>query len=345
MIYKSKQKMSFWEHAMKINWIRKRFTIMIVPDANRDVVRFRVHSVFFYVVPALIALLAVLTVALYLMQLEKNGANSRLKEMIAGQSKMFDETVSEKDAQIERLQNELVELAEQAKQVEGKMDELKKLESELKSLAGEGGASVTSRAEPRAPTLQQGGVGGTSLPPTDADIGQLIDETKSRYDNIDEQMDELLGSLPETKQKLLAMQAKLRATPTIWPVDSRNITSDFGLRTDPFTKKPSFHDGIDIGANTGDPVYAAADGVVREAGWDGASGNHIVISHATGLRTHYMHLSRILVKKGQSVQKGEKIGLVGSTGRSTGPHLHYGVEQNGKLINPLPYLQASQGGK
>jgi len=332
---------------MKIEWIRKRFTIMIVPDANRDVVRFRVHSVFFYVVPALIALLAVLTVAFYLMQLEKSGANNRLKEMLAGQSKMFNETVSAKDAQIERLQNELIELAEQAKQVEGKMDELRKLESELKSLAGEGNTPVTSQADrtPQTLTSQQNGVGGISRPATDADIGQLIDETKSRYINIDEQMDELLGSLPETKQKLLALQAKLRATPTIWPVDSRNITSGFGLRTDPFTKKPSFHDGIDIGANTGDPVYAAADGIVREAGWDGASGNHIVISHATGLRTHYMHLSRILVEKGQSVQKGEKIGLVGSTGRSTGPHLHYGVEKNGKPVNPLPYLKASQGGK
>lgn len=149
----------------------------------------------------------------------------------------------------------------------------------------------------------------------------------------------LQQSITDTKHKALAIKEQLRVTPNIWPVDSHRITSSFGLRQDPFTRRPSFHSGYDISAPANSEVSVTADGIVRITGSDSERGNHIVVDHSNGLQTMYMHLNKILVQKNDSVQKGQLIGLVGSTGRSTGYHLHYEVLQNGVSVDPLPYLK------
>jgi murein DD-endopeptidase MepM/ murein hydrolase activator NlpD len=117
---------------------------------------------------------------------------------------------------------------------------------------------------------------------------------------------------------------------------SGKISSRFGYRVDPITKKrSSFHKGMDIAAKTGTPVYAAEKGVIEKAGYfRNGYGNLIVVKHEDNLATYYAHLSEILVKRGQSINKGTFIGRVGSTGRSTGPHLHFEVRKGGKAMNP-----------
>lgn len=116
---------------------------------------------------------------------------------------------------------------------------------------------------------------------------------------------------------------------------SGRISSRFGYRVDPITKRRgSFHKGIDIAAKTGTPVYAAEKGIVEKTGYFNGYGNLIVIKHGNDLATYYAHLSEILVKRGQSINKGTFIGRVGSTGRSTGPHLHFEVRKGGKAMNP-----------
>ena len=116
------------------------------------------------------------------------------------------------------------------------------------------------------------------------------------------------------------------------------INSDFGYRKDPFRKRVGFHSGIDIDANYGDPVVATADGVVSKAGWQNSYGKTVVIKHQEGFETIYGHLSKITVKEGQKVKVGDVIGKAGSTGRSTGPHLHYEVVRQGKKVNPNIFL-------
>ncbi len=115
-------------------------------------------------------------------------------------------------------------------------------------------------------------------------------------------------------------------------------TSGYGWRTDPISGKKAFHDGIDIAADYGSSVYAYAGGTVIESGWHDIRGNYIVISHGNGLTTRYLHLSKRLVSVGDTVSVGDKIGQVGSTGYSTGNHLHFGVHLNGKTQNPYDYL-------
>jgi murein DD-endopeptidase MepM/ murein hydrolase activator NlpD len=132
-------------------------------------------------------------------------------------------------------------------------------------------------------------------------------------------------------------QALASATPSIWPVVGW-LSSPFGTRRDPFTGGADFHPGLDISADYGVPVHAPADGVVASAGPNGNYGNLIVIEHGYGITTRYGHLSRFAASAGDRVHRGEVIGYVGSTGRSTSSHLHYEILLNGQLTNPLKLL-------
>jgi murein DD-endopeptidase MepM/ murein hydrolase activator NlpD len=127
------------------------------------------------------------------------------------------------------------------------------------------------------------------------------------------------------------------ATPSIWPVAGW-LTSSFGNRRDPFTGGQDFHPGLDISASYGDAVQAPATGIVISAGNAGNYGNLVVIDHGYGIITKYGHMSRFNVMNGQQVNRGDIIGYVGSTGRSTSPHLHYEVWVNEKLTNPMRLL-------
>ncbi len=129
------------------------------------------------------------------------------------------------------------------------------------------------------------------------------------------------------------------ATPSIWPVAGW-LTSAFGNRRDPFTGGSDFHPGLDISASHGEAVLTPASGTVSMAGWNGSYGNMVVVEHGYGIVTKFGHLSRFGVMNGQQVNRGDVIGFVGSTGRSTSSHLHYEIWVNGKLTNPMRLLAA-----
>jgi murein DD-endopeptidase MepM/ murein hydrolase activator NlpD len=157
----------------------------------------------------------------------------------------------------------------------------------------------------------------------------------------------LSGAEPKFKELFLSwkkveqLERALVSVPSLQPVKRYNYTSSFGVRYDPFTGNAAMHAGIDMAGPIGEPIYASADGVVHTAGWSGAYGNMIDIGHGRGIATRYGHLSQVLVDAGDTVKKGQLIARMGSTGRSTGSHLHYEVRIDGHAVNPLPYLQAS----
>ena len=127
------------------------------------------------------------------------------------------------------------------------------------------------------------------------------------------------------------------ATPSIWPVLGW-LSSGYGHRPDPFTGMRNFHPGLDISADHGDPVFATAEGLVTSAAFNGNYGNLVVLEHGYAIQTKYGHLSRFTVAAGDQVSRGDVIGYVGSTGRSTSSHLHYEVWVNGRLTNPMRLL-------
>ncbi|QAY80490.1 M23 family metallopeptidase [Sphingosinicella sp. BN140058] len=121
------------------------------------------------------------------------------------------------------------------------------------------------------------------------------------------------------------------------------MTSGFGARQDPINGRRANHAGVDIAAVTGTPVYATADGYVGRSRWAGGYGNLVEINHGNGYQTRFGHLSRRIVGEGQYVRRGALLGLIGSTGRSTGPHLHYEVRYNGAALDPTPFIRAFKG--
>jgi murein DD-endopeptidase MepM/ murein hydrolase activator NlpD len=152
-----------------------------------------------------------------------------------------------------------------------------------------------------------------------------------RAEGLDRSLSELEGLFQQRR-------LELAATPDRAPVQGR-LSHGFGWRKDPFSGEREFHKGLDIVTATGTQVQAPADGVVTRAGRFGDLGKTLDIAHGYGFVTRYAHLSQILVSPGRSVRRGEAIGLVGSTGRSTGPHLHYEVFRDGRQVNPAKYLR------
>ncbi len=139
-----------------------------------------------------------------------------------------------------------------------------------------------------------------------------------------------------------ALQGVMRKIPLSAPLNNFNITSSFGKRRDPINKRWAAHYGLDLGGPFKSSVYSPAPGVVSYAGWKGKYGKLVEISHGAGLKTRYGHLNKILVKKGQKINFRQRIGFLGSTGRSTGAHLHYEVVFRGKAKNPMKFIKAGR---
>jgi murein DD-endopeptidase MepM/ murein hydrolase activator NlpD len=157
-------------------------------------------------------------------------------------------------------------------------------------------------------------------------------------DDVDPRFLQLFASWRQLEQ----LEQGIASIPSAMPVRDARWTSGFGTRSDPFRGRAAMHAGIDMAGPVGTPIYATADGVVGHAGTRGAYGNLVELEHGAGIATRYGHLSRIMVEPGSRVRRGDIIGLMGSTGRSTGSHLHYEIRLDGRAINPLPFLQTGQ---
>jgi murein DD-endopeptidase MepM/ murein hydrolase activator NlpD len=199
-----------------------------------------------------------------------------------------------------------------------------RLESEAAQLSKRIG--VLKKDKPAPHDKPAAGSGGPMLPPV-ADLDAL-DEHLAR---IEQQIAEVSDATAERNLDVMRQ-------PTRWPIAGAEMVSNFGNRSDPFTRQKAFHSGIDFAAQAGTPIHAAAGGTVTFAGFRSDFGWMVEIEHGNGLSTRYAHASRLLVKAGAVVAPGEQIATVGSTGRSTGPHLHYEVLRHGGHLDPRAYL-------
>jgi len=200
-------------------------------------------------------------------------------------------------------------------------------------------AIPTSTGAAGAQAVPSGQGGGGPLPTFDdvSQIEPLFDRLGNRAIDLAagagtraESLEVLLGQLDDKRQRLVSM-------PSVWPAKGW-LTSRFGPRVSPFTGRRQRHNGLDIAASEGTPIYAPARGRVTFAGRKGPLGNALVLDHGFGVKTVYGHNKQIVVKTGETVERGTKIAEIGSSGRSTGPHLHYVVEVNGKARDPLDYI-------
>jgi murein DD-endopeptidase MepM/ murein hydrolase activator NlpD len=230
-------------------------------------------------------------------------------------------------SKLRRENKELQTANEQfGKSVESLRNQLSTVEDRTRKLAIIAGITTLDESS-------QGGSGGVRN--TDADLNS--NPYRDDVDKMSFRSHNLTKDLSALEQKFTAQARLLSSTPSIAPV--RGILTDgFGGRSDPFTGEAGQHNAIDISSAVGAPVRSPADGIVVKAEWANGYGNVIYVSHGYGYSTRYGHLSSFAVRAGQRVKRGDVIGLVGSTGRSTGPHLHYEVRVNNNPVNPLEYI-------
>ena len=201
---------------------------------------------------------------------------------------------------------------------------------------------VVLQADPVSDAVRKAGYGGTNRYEQLRDMANadLVINTTQKLDMLNRQLYIQSKSFDEVVDLCKNHDEMLKCIPAIQPVSNKDLkktAAGYGVRIDPIYKTTKFHAGMDFSASPGTPVYATGDGVVVKAGWETGYGNTIEVNHGFGYLTRYAHLSAYKVRPGQKVVRGEVIGAVGSTGKSTGPHLHYEVHVKGKVQNPVNY--------
>ncbi len=201
---------------------------------------------------------------------------------------------------------------------------------------------VMLNSEPVSKSARNSGYGGTNRYDElmDMDNSELVVETTQKMDMLAKQMYLQIKSFDELVKLSSEQEERLRHLPAIQPISNRDLkrtASGYGRRIDPVYKVPKFHHGMDFSCDIRTPIYATADGKVVSAKWESGYGWTIELDHGYGYRTRYAHLHSFTVKKGQQVVRGEQIALSGNSGKSTGPHLHYEVIENGRKVNPINY--------
>jgi murein DD-endopeptidase MepM/ murein hydrolase activator NlpD len=202
---------------------------------------------------------------------------------------------------------------------------------------------VLANLDPIDPQVQEAGIGGPTLAPRPAMPGD--GSTVRRAEDIRVDLNALIrranlmaSSFEEAKDSLASHAQRLAATPSIMPTQGWLTSAFSSMREHPILHIARPHEGIDVTAPMGSPIEAPAAGVVTDAGWESGYGNTVTIDHGYGVVTKFAHASKLLVKTGQRVQRGQRIALVGNTGLATGPHLHYEVHVNGRPVDPLRYV-------
>ncbi len=233
-------------------------------------------------------------------------------------------------------------LRERIRVLDGDLDRLQRRVAEISAL--ESRARLLAGLSPIDPEVRQMGVGGPEFATHDG-LAQANPEAAKEVNKVARSGEELLRqaqyqrySFLEIVESLQKQRESWAKVPSIAPVSSGKLSSCFGERLDPFTEQHSFHRGVDLSAERGTAIFATADGLVEFAGRDGGYGLTVCIDHGNGLETRYAHVLDVMVRRGQRVRRGDEIARVGSSGRSTGSHVHYEVRLNGKAVNPQAYI-------
>jgi murein DD-endopeptidase MepM/ murein hydrolase activator NlpD len=293
----------------------KNLTILFVPDDNTGVFSFKINKLLFIFLCFL--WLGATAFAGYILYRHVNyRATFEYNKFLTKKHKEFAKEILE-----------LRETVKRTAEVENQLRDLLKLKSKnaIIKYTGFGGPSYIDTQ-----LLEK------EIQKNDDVISRKAFEAAVKYIDYQAQTNE--KSFQEIIKYITDQRAKLTAVPSGWPVKGW-ITCGFGSRIDPFTGALSFHQGVDIANDTGSPIKATADGVVQYADFErGGYGNLITINHGNGYLTRYGHLQKFIVSPGQHVKKNQIIGFLGSTGKSTSPHVHYEVILNGVAVNPVKYL-------
>jgi murein DD-endopeptidase MepM/ murein hydrolase activator NlpD len=326
---------------------KPKWSFVVLRGADKTVKQFHVSKRSVFAAPTAVVL--AISGCIAGIQIKSTYELNQLEEQMSQQDALFAQTVTDKDKAIVSLQQEILGLSEQANDMKEKIDDLQQLELKLKQFIENYGSKLESSSYLTPKNKSKSNVKTLSDTPAMQSISfndseqskqfaLLAQETGLHLTELQRMVETMEDSLALTLQLAKATRVSVDAYPSGWPTRSKMLTSGFGYRRDPFTGRTAFHAGLDITGKLGDPIFSAADGTVSDTGFNNSLGNYIVIDHLGGLQSAYMHLKEIEAKEGDIVVRGEKIGLLGSSGRSTGPHLHFQIIQKNEPVNPLPFL-------
>lgn len=249
--------------------------------------------------------------------------------------------VKKKAFELNRLRQETQNQRSQIQFFSARIEDLEKQLSKLKDFDKK--IRIIANLEKGQEAAPSMGMGGPS--PSDIreklkkekDEGGLVQQMRTDVERLQSEAMSREESLSELEKLLQVKKEMLAHTPSIWPVMGW-VTSGFGFRTNPFTGLTQMHEGLDVSNRVGTSIIAPAHGIVSDVGNDIAHGKVVLIFHGFGMTTRFSHLSKVLVKTGQRVKRGEKIAEIGMTGKTTGPHLHYEIRLSGIPLNPMRYI-------
>jgi murein DD-endopeptidase MepM/ murein hydrolase activator NlpD len=293
---------------------------MILPDETTRVRKYRLPRM---VVRGALIVLALLVVGLGYLVTDYVGVKKMVTEL---------ETLR---LEARQQRQQLVTFAKSIDDLQGEMGRLRQFDMKLRVMADLDGVVYPEQVM---------GIGGDNpepFNPLEAELSfqdqTMINSMSNGLDRLQTEVSIQERSFQELVEYLEDQKSLLSSTPSIWPVKGW-LTSIFGYRTSPFTGRRELHKGLDIATRSNTPIIAPADGLVVFAGREGGFGNMIIVDHGYGITTRYGHCSSLEAKLGDKVKRGDIIARVGSTGRSTGPHLHYEVAVNGVAVNPNRYI-------
>jgi murein DD-endopeptidase MepM/ murein hydrolase activator NlpD len=294
---------------------KRNYTLMIVPHRGNKVYRFQMPIRLVKVCAATVGvLMAAAAIGLFHYQYTINQAQAELDEL-------------QKLRSVNMAQaGQLNQLAKNTAILQEEMSKLNQLDSEVRRLLNKEEATGTSRSGVVRPSAAHAGEGGPVVRPQPEELNALVTDLQVSAKVRGE-------SLAKLRESLVERNARLAATPSIWPSEGV-ITSRFGWRWG----GSDWHPGIDVAADSGTPIVATAAGVVVASGWNGGYGRQVIVDHGYGITTSYAHNSENAVSVGQKVKKGQLVAYMGSSGFSTGPHVHYEVKVNGTAVNPAGFM-------
>ncbi|WP_256759004.1 M23 family metallopeptidase [Cohnella sp. WQ 127256] len=317
---------------------KDKWSLLLIRDADRRVKQYRVSRRMVVCLP-LTAAIAVAGGFAYL-ELKSTNRIHDLEFLLAQETALNDNIVAGKNSEVKSLQQNLRLLNSQTNRLQTRMNELSELEGKLRQFIGKyGDPTADSSLAEYSPASEVAASVVSSTLQSDRLYSAATESTITDFIELSQMLDGMANAMEDNLRKAELKRAEIAAIPSEWPTVSRRLTSGFGYRTDPITGQSTFHAGVDITGDIGDRIYAAGDGKVRDAGFNRTRGNYIIITHRNGLESWYMHLSVIGVKISQQVKRGDLIGEMGNSGRSTGPHLHFQIVASEEPVNPLPYLR------
>lgn len=301
---------------------RTGYGVLLLPKDGRRARKFELPGTVVTLLVALVVANIVLMASLFSVSVSQRIELAAQSSIIQALERSRTDLLTANSAQASRVH----ELVHEAEVLTERLRELEQLTDEVWALLGE---------TPDPSDWADGGVLGQGGP--DGDFFDPVTRMSLAFGSLSHQVPMQHRELEHLRDLVTARNHRLAHTPSVWPV-AGYVSSEYGVRRHPISGTTQRHNGIDIAAMRGTPVYAPADGVVTFAGDRGGYGLTVIIDHGYGIQTLYAHSSRLHVRAGQRVQRGDLLTDVGTTGVSTGPHLHYEVIINGQPVNPRAYL-------